>query len=87
MVGALAETDQRDVGTFSSSCRSDVLDIDLASDDLVPECGNDRREQRQTVPPLVRDQNAEVFCFAITHLLHQYINHTPTGSAKTRFAP
>ena len=37
MVGALAEPDERDVGTFSRSYRPDVLDIDLASDHLMPE--------------------------------------------------
>ena len=67
MLGALAQSDERDVGPFSRSHRPDVLDIDLASDHLMPEGGNDRRDQRQAIPPLVRDQNAQMFGLPIAH--------------------
>ena len=84
MVGALAESDERDVGTFSRSCRPDVLDIDLASDHLMPECGDDRREQRQAIPSLVRDQNAQMVCFSITHSFTPVHRTIPrSGHAKT----
>ena len=67
MVGALAEPDQRDIGTFSRRRRPDILDIDLASDHLMPETGDDPRDELQAIPSLVRDQNAEVLSFPITH--------------------
>jgi hypothetical protein len=46
VVGALAESDERHVGTFSRSGWPDVIYVDLTGDHLVPEGGNDRREQR-----------------------------------------
>ncbi len=37
---------------------ADRLDIDLAGDHLVPEPGDDAREQLEPVAALVRDQDA-----------------------------
>ena len=63
VLGALAEPDERDIGPFSRRNRPDVFDLDLASDHLMAESGNDRRDQRQAIPSLVRDQNAQMFGF------------------------
>ena len=54
------EPDERDVGPFSRRHRPDLLDVDLARDHLVPEPGDDLREQREPVAALVRDQHPEV---------------------------
>jgi len=49
VLGALAETDERDVGPLARGDRSDVLDFDLPCDYLVIE-GDDRRgDERETV--------------------------------------
>ena len=71
VVGALAQSDERDVGSFSRRDRSDVLDLDLARDHLMAKGGDDRRNQRQAILPFVRDQNAQMFGLAIAHVTPQ----------------
>ena len=58
MVGALAEPDEGDVWALDGGHRRDVLDVDLACDHLVTQSGNDRRNEREAVFPLVGDQDA-----------------------------
>ena len=58
MLGALAESDERDVRPLPGGDRPDVLDLDLACDHLVTESDDNRHDQLQAILPLVRDQNA-----------------------------
>ena len=44
----------------SWTIRSDLSDVDLAGDHLVPEPGHDLSEQLEPVTALVRDQDAQV---------------------------
>jgi hypothetical protein len=68
MVGALAQTDQRDIRPLPGGHRPDVFDLDLARDHLVPERSDDRSYERQAILALVRDQNTEMLGFAVAHL-------------------
>ena len=65
MLGALARPDEGDVGSFPRRLRSDVFHLDLARDHLVPESGDDRRDARQAIRALVRDQNAQMLRLAM----------------------
>ena len=67
VIGALAEPHQRDVGALPRRHRADVLDVDLPRDDVVSERGDDRGDERQAVPALVRDQDPEMLGLAVTH--------------------
>jgi hypothetical protein len=64
VLGALAEADQRDVGSLSGGHHTDVLDFDLASDHLVAKRSHDRRNEREATLALVGDQNTEVISLA-----------------------
>jgi hypothetical protein len=46
---------------------SDVLDLDFARDHLMPETGDDRRDERQAIRALVRDQHAQMLGLTMTH--------------------
>ena len=59
MLRAQAEPDERDVRMLSRGHLSDFPDVDLARDDLVPESGDDLREQVEPVSSLVRDQDTQ----------------------------
>ena len=65
--GALAESDKRDVRPLPGGDGPDVLDIDLACDHLVPECGDDRRYRHKVIRSFVRDQYAQMFGFPMGH--------------------
>jgi hypothetical protein len=58
---AVAESDERHVRSFPRGDGTDVFDLDLACDDLVPESHDHRRDEREAVFALVRDQDAKVF--------------------------
>jgi hypothetical protein len=60
MLGARAQSDQSQVGTFSRRHACHLRDMDLAGDDLVPEPGYHLGEHLQPIGPLVRDQYAEM---------------------------
>ena len=60
VLGALAEPDERDVGSLPGGHRADVFDLDLARDHLVPERSDDRRDERQAILALVGDQHAQM---------------------------
>ncbi len=77
VLGAQAEPDQGDVGANPRGRGADFSDVDLARDHLVAETGHDLGEQLQAVPPLVRDQDAEVFGLSA--------GHTDSQSRPTRF--
>jgi hypothetical protein len=68
MVGVEAEPDQRDIGALSGGHRADFRDLDLASDHLVAEPGDDPGEQLQSIPPLVGDQDTKVRVPVLDHL-------------------
>ena len=55
---ALSESDERDVGSFPRGHGADVVDVDLAGDDLVAERDHDRGDESETVLALVGDQHA-----------------------------
>jgi PAS domain-containing protein len=82
MLGALAQTDEGDVRPFPRRHRSDVLDLDLARDHLVPERGDDRRDERQTILALVRDQNTEMLGLAVAHLGSALVADSPTQRSR-----
>ena len=67
MLRALSEPDERDVGPLSRRHRPDVRDADLARDHLVPECGDDRCDERKPVLALVGDQHPQMLGFAVAH--------------------
>ena len=64
---ALAEADQRDIGSLPGGHGSDVRDVDLAGDHLVPELRDHRRDERQPILALVGDQHPEMLGLAIAH--------------------
>jgi hypothetical protein len=67
VLGALPEADEGDVGAFPRRHCSDVLNLDLARDHLLPESGDDRRDERQAIRALVRDQHAQMCGLTMTH--------------------
>jgi hypothetical protein len=67
MIGALPEPDQRDVGSLPGGHRSDVFDVDLARDHLVPQCRDDRSDESEAVLALVGNQDAQVLGLAVGH--------------------
>jgi hypothetical protein len=67
VLGALPEADEGDVGAFPRRHCSDVLNLDLARDHLLPERGDDRRDERQAIRALVRDQHAQMRGLTMTH--------------------
>jgi hypothetical protein len=67
MLRALAETDRRDIGSLPGGYGSDVLDVDLAGDHLVPEVRDYRRDERQPILALVGDQHPEMLGRAVAH--------------------
>jgi hypothetical protein len=60
VLGALAQSDESDVGAFASGHRSDVLHVDLPGDDLVAEGGDDGSDEREPILALIGDQDAEM---------------------------
>ena len=59
VLGAEPEADERDVGVLPRGHRADLFDVDLACNHLVAESRHDLCEQLESIPPLVRDQDAE----------------------------
>lgn len=57
MLGALPESDERDVGPLPAATGADVLDVDLTGDHVVAEGDDDRVDEREAVLALVGDQN------------------------------
>jgi hypothetical protein len=57
------ETDERNIRLFARSDRSNLADLDLRSNHLMPETGDKRRDVGQPVLPLVRDEHAETVHF------------------------
>ena len=55
-----AESDERDVRSLPGGDGADVLNLDLAGDDLVAERGHDWNDELETIPALIGDQNAQV---------------------------
>ena len=66
VLGALAQADQRNVGSLPGGDRADVRYINLSSDHLMAKRDHDRRDERETVTPLVRDQHTKVAGLAVT---------------------
>ena len=64
---ALSQAHERDIRPLPHGHGSDVVDLDLASDHLVPQRGDDRRDEGQPIAPFVRDQYSEMFGFSVTH--------------------
>jgi hypothetical protein len=58
VLGALTESDERDVGSFAGGHGAYVFDVDLAGDHLVSERDDDRGDERKAVLTLVGDQDA-----------------------------
>ena len=60
VLGALAQPDERHVRSLPGCHGTDVFDVDLACDHLVPERGDDRRDEGQAILALVRDQHTQM---------------------------
>jgi hypothetical protein len=58
MLRAQPEPDERHVRPFPLGRRADVLDVDLARDDLMAQPDHHLRKELEPIAPLVRDQNA-----------------------------
>ena len=54
-----AETDEGEIRMFTVGRGRDLRDLELARDHLVAETRHDRRDPRQPVFPLVRDQDTK----------------------------
>ena len=67
MLGREAEADDRDIGLLSRGHRPDLLDVDLASDHVVPEPDHNLSEQLEPVSLLVRDQDPEMLRLGLHH--------------------
>ena len=64
---ALAEPDERDVGSLSCGHGGHVLDLDLAGDHFMSEFDHDRRDEREAVLAFVGDQDAQMLGVAVVH--------------------
>ena len=64
---ALAEPDERDVGSLSGGHGGHVFDLDLAGDHLVSERDHGRRDEREPVLALVGDQDAQMLGVPVAH--------------------
>ena len=64
---ALAEPDERDVGSLSGGYGGDVFDLDLAGDHLVSERDHGGGDEREAVLALVGDQDAQVLGVPVAH--------------------
>ena len=62
VLGAGAESDEGDVGPFTSGDRANVSDLDFARDDLVAESHDDWHDQLKAVFAFVGDQDAQMVC-------------------------
>jgi len=60
MLGARAETDEREIGSHPCSQRSNTAHIGLVGDDLMPHPRDDRLQQRKMIFSLVRDQDSKL---------------------------
>jgi hypothetical protein len=67
VVRALAEADERHVGALPGGHGADVVDLDLARDDLVSQGDHDRCDERQAILALVGDQDAQMLGLAVAH--------------------
>src|SRR3954454_3753936 len=67
MLRALSETDQGDIRPLLGGHGSDVHDVDLAGDYLMPEVRDDRRDECQPILALIGDQNLEMLGLAVAH--------------------
>jgi hypothetical protein len=74
VLGALAEPDERDVRSLPPCHLTNLLHLELACDDLVPERLDETRHELEPLRPLVGDQDAEmlelvgeVLPFAVSH--------------------
>ncbi|HEV8565139.1 MAG TPA: hypothetical protein VGR41_09490 [Actinomycetota bacterium] len=67
MGGAFPESDERDVGLLPGRHGADIGDVDLPSNHLVSKPSDDRRDERQAVLSLVRDENPEMVNLAVAH--------------------
>jgi hypothetical protein len=64
---AAAETDERHIGALTGRDLADVLDLDLACDDLVSQGDHDRGYEGETVLALIGDQDAQVLALTGRH--------------------
>ena len=67
MLRALAEADEGDIRALTRRHCSDVLDLDFARDHLMPQSGDDRRDEGQAIRALVRNQHAQMLSLTMTH--------------------
>jgi hypothetical protein len=67
VLGALTESEERDVGSFAGGHCADVFDVDFAGDHLVAERDDDRSDERETVLAVIGDQDAEMLGLALAH--------------------
>jgi hypothetical protein len=84
MVGAKPKADKSDVGVLPCSHRADLFDVDLACDHLVAESCDDLGEQLEPVPPLVRDQDAEMRYLRVAYQLRSKRQEADSSAVRRR---
>ncbi len=77
VLGAFAQPDERDVGSFSGGHGADVGDVDLARDDLVAQGDDDRGHQGEAVLALVGDQDAQMLGLTAAHRGSLHLQSSP----------
>src|SRR5580704_6469377 len=67
MLGALTESDKRDVRSLPGGHGPDVLDFDLPRNHLVTESDHDWGNDRKAILALVGDQDTQMIGLAVAH--------------------
>ena len=66
VLGALAQADERNIGSLLPGQLAHLFDIELTSDDCVAHLDHDTRQKLETLGAFVRDQNTEVLALRLT---------------------
>jgi hypothetical protein len=59
MLGTIPQANERNVGSLPDGHGGDISNVNLSRDDLVAQVHHDRRDERQAILPLIRDQNPQ----------------------------
>ena len=67
VMGACPEPDQRHIGSLAGGHGSDVCDLNLTRDHLMPKGRDDRCDERESILALVSNQHAQMLDLAVAH--------------------
>ena len=84
MLGVQAEADEGDVGHLGAGVRADLVDADVAGDDVVAEFLDDRGDRVEPLVALVGDENPESVGLIRRH---QRARPDRLPSARKKFTP